>query len=139
MDPSFVRGVWWLVILCTGVFGFTSFFGAALMSDASGKTKPIVIRDALEPGMHHLSGMIEVGFTCENVSVESHKVGRAYELEFNTWRDAADCSPGPVPRDFALTLPGPSDAAFVATLDGRPVDIALRRHTTVSLPHSTQN
>ena len=129
-----MRGVWWVVLLCVGVYLVTSFFGNQIMAHASGDKAPLVLRDVLEPGTHHISGMIDVGFSCENVSVDAHRTGASYELEFNTWRDEAQCSPGPVARDFALELEGPSDLVVTATLDGVPIDIALMRQTRTPLP-----
>ena len=103
------------------------------MATESRDTEPLVIRDVIDVGMHHLTGMIDVQYSCENVSVEVERVASGYMLDLRTWRDSADCVRGPMPRDFGVRVDAPSDAVFVATLDGRPIDIALNRQNRASL------
>ena len=131
MSPSFMRGVWSLILVVTFAYGGYLFFGSQIMAQSSGSTKPVVIRDVVRAGEHFLSGSLDVGFSCETLRLESTSVAGAYELEFSTWRDPAQvCSPGPILRPFALELFAPSDAHFIATNEGVPMNIVVLRETT---------
>lgn len=132
MSPSFMRGLWSLILVLVSAYGIYIFFGSQISAESAGRTGPVVIRDVVRGGEHFITGSLNVGFSCETLRLENRMIEGVYELKFSTWRDPSlPCSPGPILRPFALELFAPSDARFVATNDDKPLNIVVLRESSV--------
>ena len=82
---------------------------------------PVIVRDELGQGVHHLSGMVMVPSSCDQLSVRVEpRSDITFVLVFRTWREpSTDCILDETPRYFRAILFAPSTGVgFSATLDG---------------------
>ena len=133
MAPGFVRWAWSCVLVATACTGIYLFFGSSIDVRASGVHDPVIVRDVLKPGLHILSGVVDVGTGCASLSVKTEKSGDIYLLKFRTWRDPSIvCDAGFTPRTFLAEVFAPVDSKFIATLDDYPISIVVLRETATS-------
>ena len=128
MDEALRRAGWIVVAVVLGSYVTFLVSGNVFGSHSASLNIPIVIRDHVRPGEHHLKGMLLVANTCDQLSVSSKQVAEfEYELTFETWPDpAVPCEHEPSPRVFEAVVFAPSiGVRFVATLDKEPLEIAV--------------
>ena len=119
---------WFSVLACAVAYAIFLFSGSAMHAGAERVAAPILVRDVLEPGVHHLSGMIQVDSTCKEVVLHTNKVDTfTYALSFSTWEEPSiPCPRETVIRVFNATVFAPAVGVdFLATLDEIPLNIAV--------------
>lgn len=102
--------------------------GGIATAQAAGAYDPVLVRDQLHVNEHHLSGMVTVHNSCDQLSVDTHTVAATtFELVFKTWRDpSVSCVRDDVPRHFHTVLFAPAvGVTFIATLDGIALPIGV--------------
>lgn len=90
--------------------------------------RPILVRDAVYPGVHQLSGSIEVPLSCDELISHVEKVSdTSFRIIFETWQNPSlICYRAQTSRDFQIVAFAPSTGiSFAATLDGKPLRIAV--------------
>lgn len=119
---------WFMIVVCTVTFVVLIFAGRLVFARAAGESDPTLIRDELGPGSHHLSGMVEVPSSCDELQERVEVLSRTtYEIIFTTWQEpSVPCSETEVPRAFRDALFAPATGVeFTATLDGAPLPILV--------------
>ena len=122
------RMVWFAAI--AGIISYATYIvaGTLVQADAAGSNEPVVIRDELRPGAHHLSGMVMVPSPCDQLSVKIEMIAPGtYAIIFTTWHEpSVACPDEEMPRHFRIPLAAPSAGiTFTATLDGRNLSIMV--------------
>lgn len=115
------RMLWFFVVASVISYATYLMAGSIVNARASQKNQPVIIRDELRPGEHHLSGMIMVPTPCDELSVRTEAVSSStFTLVFRTWHEpSVTCSSDEVPRYFRTFLFAPATGVrFTATLDG---------------------
>ena len=128
MGAMISRMVWFTVV--AGLLSYAAFLvvGNVAQAQASGENLPILVRDELGVGEHHLSGMIMVPSPCDQLSVRTEEISRSsYLLVFRTWHQpSVDCTTEETPRYFRALLFAPSAGIeFAATLNDRAFEILV--------------
>lgn len=128
MGAIFSRMVWLFVV--TSLLSYATYLvaGNVAQAQASGENLPVLIRDELGAGVHHLSGMIMVASPCDQLSVRTQEVSsNSYILVFRTWHEpATGCVQEETPRYFRALLFAPSTGIeFAATLDEHSFPIVV--------------
>lgn len=128
MGAVFSRILWFFVV--ASLLSYATFLvaGNIASAQASGKNLPIIIRDELGVGVHHLSGMLMVPTPCDQLSVRTEAVSdTVFALVFRTWHEpSAQCAGEETPRYFRAVLFAPSTGIqFIATLDGAGFPITV--------------
>jgi len=99
------------------------------------KQSPILIRDKIYPGIHHLQGTINVPKTCDELVVHTEQVTKdGYRIVFETWEDPSlNCLKAESPREFEAVAFAPSVGThFTATIDGAIIPIAVVQDTSAN-------
>ena len=128
MYEMFSRVVWFFVVASAVAYATYLVAGSIVNAQASDAYRPVVIRDELGPGVHHLSGMVMVPTLCHELTLRTEEVSAtAYALLFRTWREPSmDCASEEVPRYFRAVLFAPAAGVeFIATLDGAGLPIVV--------------
>jgi len=128
MAETIRRLVWFTVVACAVAFIILVFAGRMVFAQAAGESDPVVIRDELGPGSHHLSGMVEVPASCDELQERVQTLSTTtYEIVFTTWQEpSVPCGDDRVPRAFRDALFAPAAGVeFAATLDGDPLPILV--------------
>ncbi len=121
MGTTFSRIFWFLLLVTLLSYATYLVAGNFVHAQASGRNEPVLIRDELGVGVHHLSGMITVPSSCDQLSVRTQEISdNTFVLIFRTWREpSVDCVHDETPRYFRAVLFAPSTGVeFTATLDG---------------------
>jgi len=121
MGAILSRTIWFFVVASLLAYATYLVAGSIVSAQASGENAPVIVRDELGKGVHHLSGMVMVPTPCDQLSVRVEPVSAVqYVLVFRTWREpSVDCTEDEVPRYFRAILFAPSTGiGFNATLDG---------------------
>lgn len=122
------RLLWLLVISSATAYMIFLVLGSAIYAKSAEASNIVVVRDELGVNAHHLSGMVMVDTTCQELSVrvDRHAEGH-YNLNFETWRiPSVDCIVDETPRAFRAVAVAPSTGVkFTATLDGKPLRITV--------------
>lgn len=121
MGAIFSRMLWFFVVASLIAYATYLVLGNIVNAQASGENTPIVVRDELGKGVHHLSGMLMVPTPCDQLSVRVEPASNtSFVLVFRTWREpSVDCAMDEMPRYFRAILFAPSTGVgFAATLDG---------------------
>jgi hypothetical protein len=130
---EFVSHVGWFIVVAIVVaYLFHLIGGGIVTAQASGAYDPTLIRDEVKPNEHHLSGMIMVPDSCDELSVDTEALSSVdYALVFKTWHEpSVPCAHEPTPRAFHAVVFAPAAGVnFTATLDGASLSIA-----TVAVP-----
>ncbi len=122
------RLVWFFVVASALSYSIFLVAGNAIYTQALGESRVVLVRDFLKVGEHHLSGMVMVPSTCDQLSVETKEVDTAtFLLAFQTWRQPyVDCEHTDTPRSFRVVVFAPSvGVRFIGTLDGAPLELAV--------------
>lgn len=130
------RLVWFGIVASAFSYAGLLMMGSFVSAHAAQAYEPTLIRDDISAGAHHLSGMIMVPSSCDQLSVRGEQVSdTTYVLRFTTWREpSVACDVEEVPRAFRTVVFAPATGVeFIATLDDRPISIA----TIVSLAART--
>lgn len=128
MGEIVLRLVWFFVASCAVAYMVFLIAGHMIRTEAAEIGNTVLVRDALEPGVHHLSGMIFVPSTCSELIVKTEKVAdTTYELRFSTWETpVVKCTKEEVPRAFNVIIFAPSTGVqFVASLDSVMLPIVV--------------
>lgn len=128
MSEIVQRFVWFFVASCAIAYVVFLLAGHMISADAAEVQRTVFVRDSLEPGVHHLSGMVFVPTTCSELTVRAQQVEDAvYELQFTTWETpVVKCAKEEVPRVFNVIVFAPSTGVrFFATLDGSTLPIVV--------------
>jgi hypothetical protein len=129
MGDMLRRLVWFFIV--SGAISYVLFLaiGSAINAEAIGKTRVVVIRDSLKPGVHYLAGMVMVHSNCAELSVTSAQLSPdTYQLKFSTWDEPSlsSCIEEDTPRAFRSVVFAPSAGVnFVATLNDEPIVIVV--------------
>jgi len=121
MGAIFSRMIWLLVVASLVAYATYLVAGNMVNAEASGENIPVIVRDELGQGVHHLSGMVMVPSSCDQLSVRVEpRSDITFVLVFRTWREpSTDCILDETPRYFRAILFAPSTGVgFSATLDG---------------------
>ena len=121
MGAIFSRILWFFVVASLIAYASYLVAGSIVSAQAAGEDTPVVIRDELGQGVHHLSGMVMVPSPCDQLSVRVEPSSdTTFVLLFRTWREpSVDCATDETPRYFRAILFAPSTGVgFTATLDG---------------------
>ena len=122
------RMFWFTLVAVAVAYAAYLIGGSVVNAQASGAYEPIVIRDVLGPGSHHLSGMIMVPTPCHQLSLRTETISpTSYQLLFRTWDEpSVDCSKEEMTRPFRAVLFAPAAGVdFIATLDGKGIPIKV--------------
>ncbi len=128
MGAIFSRMLWTLVVISMLAYATYLVAGNVAQAQASGENLPILIRDELGAGVHHLSGMIMVPTPCDQMSVRTEEISRdSFMLVFRTWHQpSVDCKNEETPRYFRAILFAPSTGIeFAATLNEKTFPILV--------------
>jgi len=118
-------------------FVFVAAYVLLLIVGATVQARPyepgsfVFVRDAIRPGMHHVSGMYTVDSTCTELSLQTKKLPNyTYELAFSTWKiPHIACEHVGTPRYFDTIIYAPGAGIhYRATLNGHPIDIGVLSH-----------
>jgi hypothetical protein len=121
------RLVWFGIVASAASFAIFFVLGNFVVASAQ-NGGPVLVRDALMPGVHHLSGMILLPLSCDELTVQTQEVSSAtYLLAFQSWQDpSVPCSTTPTPREFDTVVFAPSvGVGFSATLDGTAFPVTV--------------
>ena len=121
MGAIFSRMLWFFVVASLVAYASYLVAGSIVSAQASGEGIPVIVRDELGRGVHHLSGMVMVPSPCDQLSVRVEPSSDAtFVLLFRTWHEpSVDCAADETPRYFRAILFAPSTGVgFTATLDG---------------------
>lgn len=121
MGAILSRMIWFFVVASLVAYATYLVAGNIVNAQASGENAPVIVRDELGKGVHHLSGMVMVPTPCDQLSVRVDPISATqYALVFHTWREpSVDCKMDETPRYFRAILFAPSTGiGFTATLDG---------------------
>ena len=127
---SFFSSALWLLTVIFSVSYVSHLYLASIAHSEAIEAGPVIIRDNLRSGEHHLSGMVTVSSPCDLLSVNAKKLSwNTYVLDFTSWNEPAIlCEETPVPRSFNTTIFAPSiGISFIATLDGKPFPIIVQQ------------
>lgn len=120
MGAILSRMLWFFVVASLIAYALYLVAGNIVSAQASGEHIPVVVRDELGQGVHHLSGMLMVPTPCDQLSVRVEPSSdTTFVLVFRTWREpSVDCAMDKTPRYFRAILFAPSTGiGFTATLD----------------------
>lgn len=130
-----VRSLVWFAIVAT-IACFAIFFVLGNFFVVSAQNSgPMPVRDIVNSGAHHLSGMIVLPLSCDELSVQPQEISaNAYALVFSTWENpSTTCPATPTPREFNAVVFAPaSGISFIAVLDGKNVPITVIPETSTS-------
>jgi hypothetical protein len=127
MDEALRRAGWILIFIILGAYA-TFLVTDHVFNSHTASSTPMVVRDILQKGQHHLYGMVYVPSSCDEVALRVKAIGTTtYELAFTTWREPeAICVEGGAERTFDTVVFAPSiGTEFVASLDTTPFPIAV--------------
>ena len=122
------RLVWFFVISCVVAYAVFLAAGSSIQAQAIDASRIVKIRDSLNPGVHHLSGIVMVPTTCSELSVRTEQLSiDTYQIIFTTWKEPAiECITDDTARPFRAVVFAPAAGVhFVATLDDSPLDLAV--------------
>ena len=129
MTYGVLRRLAWIAIVASFVAYSTYFvLGGAIEADASSALKPVVARDLIQNGAHHLSGMVFVPSGCHELSTSVQALDSVTNvITFETWEAPyVECVREPVPRAFRVIAFAPSpDTRFFATLDEEAIPFVV--------------
>lgn len=128
MRETVLHVLWFSVVSCALAYVFFIVAGNLIFESAAGSYDPVMIRDELSPGLHHLSGIVTVPQTCDELVVHISQLSSfTYELSFQTWQEpSVPCEKTPTARYFSDLVFAPSlGVDFVATVDQSPLPIAV--------------
>ena len=117
----------WICILCTLV-AYATYLLLGSHIEAKESMLPVVVRDNISLGEHHLSGVVMVPDSCDELSFEVMKIDYAhYKIAFTTWPEpSVECVHEPTARVFTTTVFAPSvGVQFIASLDAGSLPIAV--------------
>ena len=120
--------LWFIVVACVVAYCTYLVAGSIVNAQASSEYQPILVRDELGAGVHHLSGMIMVPTPCHELILRTEKLSEtAHVLSFRTWEEPSrKCERQEVPRHFRTVLFAPSAGVeFIATLAGVGLPITV--------------
>ncbi|MDO8521900.1 MAG: hypothetical protein Q7S08_01270 [bacterium] len=127
MNIHLMRLVWFSIIAIAISFVISLVLGKIQYAESKGRSI-VVIRDLISPGLHDLSGMIEVPKVCDEISVKAEQINPAsYYLDFRTWEvPYRDCDEEGIPRVFHTTVIAPgAGVEFRAGLNGKPFSVIV--------------
>lgn len=128
MDEALRRAGWICIVAISGAYMTYLVAGSFISQETSVMAEPIVVRDAIGKGEHHISGMVMVPSNCDELTLVVERLEESlYQLTFATWTEpAVKCDNQPSPRVFETIVFAPSyGVRFVATLDGVPIKVAM--------------
>lgn len=121
------RLVWFAIVASAFSYVVLLVLGSIVYAQAARLYAPVLIRDELRVGVHHLSGIIMVPSRCDQLSLHTEQVSTTtYFLVFTTWHEpSVNCdNEEEVPRSFREVVFAPSTGVrFIASLDGRPFPV----------------
>jgi hypothetical protein len=121
------RLFWFLVVACAVAYTTSAIAGSFVTAHAA-ESGPVMIRDELEPGIHHLSGMVMVPTPCDELSLHTEKISQeTFELRFTTWHEpSVECKDDATPRPFREVFFAPAAGIqFIATLNGTDLPVVV--------------
>lgn len=129
------RLVWFFIVAAALAYAIFLVAGNAIYTQALGQSRVVLIRDHLKVGEHHLSGMVMVPYTCQQLSVRTQEISPGLvHLHFNTWEEPnISCEKEDTPRSFRAVVFAPAvGVEFTGTLDDAPLQLAITPVTAVS-------
>lgn len=128
MSELVSRMLWFTVVSVAVAYASYLVAGSIVNAQSSDAYRPVIIRDELGAGVHHLSGMVMVPSPCHELSVRTESpTPYVHTLVFSTWREpSVECKNNEMPRYFQAVLFAPAaGVTFTATLDdaGLPIEV----------------
>lgn len=127
MDEALRSAGWICIAVVLGAY-LTFVSADRVFNTRVATSTPIVVRDVLRKGEHHLYGKMEVPSPCDEVRVHTENISEnEYELSFTTWAEpAVKCTNEPSERVFDTIVFAPSiGVKFTATIDKVPVPVLV--------------
>lgn len=128
MDEALRRAGWICIVAVAGAYMTYLVAGSFVTQKDSRIEEPVIVRDTISKGEHHISGMVMVQSSCEELTLVVEKIGESlYQLTFATWTEpTVECDNKISPRVFETIIFAPSvGVRFTATLNGKPLAVAL--------------
>lgn len=125
------RLVWFFIVSAAIAYSVFFVVGRMLYADAK-DADTVLIRDSIEKGVHHLTGMVMVHTTCTELTVKPEAVSDSrYHLAFETWDvPTVTCEREETPRHFSAIVFAPAYGVhFTASVDGEPLSISVLPYT----------
>lgn len=122
------RLLWFGIVSAAFSYVFFLTMGNFVHQKAAGTYDPVLVRDELSPGSHHLAGMIMVPSPCDELSMHTEQISTTtYALLFKTWREpTVTCNDEEVPRSFREVVFAPAlGVRFIASLNGSAFPVAV--------------
>lgn len=122
------RLLWFFIIACAVAYTVLLVGGSSIRARALDESHIVVVRDALQPGTHYLSGMVMVQSTCAHLSVDAEKnSATSYHLRFTSWEEpSVVCEQFETPRAFRTVVFAPAAGVdFFGTLDDEPLQLVV--------------
>jgi hypothetical protein len=120
--------VWFFIVSTVVAYAVFLVAGSTIIRQAEADVNTVLVRDALAPGVHHLSGMVMVPRTCAQLTVRTRETETfTYEIAFGTWEEPnIECEEEPVPRRFTTVVFAPATGiTFVGSFDGAPLPLVV--------------
>src|SRR5262249_217502 len=125
MDDALKRAGWIVVLVIAG--SYLTFLSADyIFNRTTASATPIVPLDIQGDNEHHMTGVVLVPSTCDEISVATEDLGNdSFSLNFSTWEEpSVNCFKAPAERVFDTVLfAATSSVHFVATVDKQEVPI----------------
>jgi hypothetical protein len=118
-----------LLASCMIAYAIFLYAGKTVHTTAHG-LGVVHVRDAITPTAHHLSGMVTVSHTCDELALRVEALSPvAHRLVFTTHKEHGEvCAHQEVPRSFSTSVIAPAAGVrFIATLDGRPLQLVIHQ------------
>ncbi len=128
MTETLSRLLWFTIVASAIAYVTYLIAGNIVNAQAADLYRPVIIRDELGQGVHHLSGMVMVPSPCDELSVRTEEITQSsYMLVFRTWREPSmECADEEMPRYFRAQLFAPSvGITLTASLDGKSFPIEV--------------
>lgn len=128
MKGMIQRLSWFFVVSVLVAYSFFLFTGSAINAKAVDATHIVQVRDSVQPGVHHLTGMVMVPESCAELSVSTEAItDTTYMLQFKLWNEpSVPCVKDDTPRVFHATVFAPAAGVeFVGALEDEPLTIVV--------------
>jgi hypothetical protein len=123
-----LRSAGWMVLAVVLGAYLTFLVASDTFNATPAAATPVVVRDVLREGEHHLYGKIVVPSSCDEVSIQTvNTSATTYDLQFTTWPEPeVKCINAPAERVFDTVIFAPSvGVEFTASIDKTPVPLAV--------------
>ena len=128
MHDTLPRAAWFVVAASLIAYAGYLYVGSIVHSGETIADHTVIIRDSISKGEHHVSGMLMVPSSCDELTLRVSEVkDDLYLLSFSTWSEPSIlCDYTPTARVFDTVVFAPSiGVRFIATLDTVALPVAV--------------